>query len=253
MKKLLAIAIVAAAAPMMAQADLLFTVKAGGSSWNADATGDVDEDVDVGKDGLNLDSENNNVLFVAFEHPLPLLPNIKIMKTDLDLTGEGTADYEFSGITFEGDTTSQFDLSHTDLTLYWGVPLPIPYLDINFGLTARQFDGVVTVEGTNELGFSDKKSEDLDFILPMGYLNVEVATPFGVYARADLNAISYGGNGITDTSIALGYTLPIPLVDVNLEAGRRSISVKTDEDMSDVETDIELAGMFFGVNVSVGL
>jgi outer membrane protein len=253
MKKLLAIAIVAAATPMMAQADLLFTAKAGVSSWNADATGDVDGDVDVGKDGLNLDSENNNVLFVAFEHPLPLLPNIKIMKTDLDLTGEGTADYKFSGISFEGDTSSQFDLSHTDLTLYWGVPLPIPYLDINFGLTARQFDGVVTVEGTDVFNSTEKRSEDLDFILPMGYLNVEVATPFGVYARADLNAISYGGNGITDTSIALGYTLPIPLVDVNLEAGRRAISVKTDEDMTDVETDIDLAGMFFGVNVSVGI
>jgi outer membrane protein len=253
MKKLLAIAIVAAATPMMAQADLLFTAKAGVSSWNADATGDVDGDVDVGKDGLNLDSENNNVLFVAFEHPLPLLPNIKIMKTDLDLTGEGTADYKFSGISFEGDTSSQFDLSHTDLTLYWGVPLPIPYLDINFGLTTRQFDGVVTVEGTDVFNSTEKRSEDLDFILPMGYLNVEVATPFGVYARADLNAISYGGNGITDTSIALGYTLPIPLVDVNLEAGRRAISVKTDEDMTDVETDIDLAGMFFGVNVSVGI
>jgi outer membrane protein len=242
MKKLLAIAIVAAAAPMMAQADLLFTVKAGGSSWNADATGNVDEDVDVGKDGLNLDSENNNVLFVAFEHPLPLLPNIKIMKTDLDLTGEGSANFDFLGQTFNEDTTSQFDLSHTDLTLYWGVPLPIPYLDINFGLTARQFDGIVLVKGDTT---GSEEKQDLDFILPMGYLNVEVATPFGVYARADLNAISYGGNGITDTSIALGYTLPIPLVDVNLEAGRRSISVKTDEDMSDVETDIELAGMFF--------
>ena len=64
MKKLLAIAI-AAATPMMAQADLLFTVDAGASMWNAEASGDVDDDVDVGKDGLNLDSESNNVLFVS--------------------------------------------------------------------------------------------------------------------------------------------------------------------------------------------
>jgi outer membrane protein len=252
MKKLLAVAIVAAT-PMMAQADLLFTVKAGASSWNAEATGDVDGDVDVGKDGLNLDSENNNVLFFAFEHPLPILPNIKIMKTDLDLTGEGKANYNFLGQDFEGDTTSQFDLSHTDLTLYWGVPLPIPYVDINFGLTARQFDGVVSVEGKDDLGLGVNEKEDLNFTMPMGYLNVDIGTPFGIYARADLNAISYGGNGITDTAIALGYTLPIPFVDVNLEAGHRAISVKTDEDTTDVETDIEVAGMFFGLNVSVGL
>jgi outer membrane protein len=250
MKKLLAVAIVAAI-PMMAQADLLFTVKAGASSWNAEATGDVDGDTDVGKDGLNLDSENNNVLFVAFEHPLPVLPNIKIMKTDLDLTGEGTADINFLGQSFTGETSSQFDLSHTDLTLYWGVPLPIPYLDINFGLTARQFDGLVSVKEKNT--GAEKERVDLDFTMPMGYLNVDLDTPFGIYARADLNAIAYGDNGISDMAIAVGYTLPIPFVDVNLEAGRRVISVKTDEDTADVETDIEVAGMFFGLNVSIGL
>jgi outer membrane protein len=250
MKKLLAVAIVAAI-PMMAQADLLFTAKAGASSWNAEATGDIDGDVDVGEDGLNLDSENNNVLFFAFEHPLPLIPNIKIMKTDLNLTGEGSADYTFLGQPFLNEkTTSQFDLSHTDFTLYWGVPLPIPYLDINFGLTTRQFDGIVSVKG-NDTG--NEKTADLDFALPMGYLNVDLDTPFGIYARADLNAITYGGNGISDMAIAVGYTLPIPFIDVNLEAGRRVISVKTDEDTTDVETDIEVAGLFFGLNVSIGL
>jgi hypothetical protein len=38
MKKLLATAIVAAT-PMMAQADLLFTIDAGASMWNAEASG----------------------------------------------------------------------------------------------------------------------------------------------------------------------------------------------------------------------
>ena len=134
--------------------------------------------------------------------------------------------------------------------MYWGVPLPIPYIDVNFGLTARQFDGVVSVKGKTT---GNEEREDLNFTMPMGYLNVDIGTPFGIYARADLNAISYGGNGITDTAVALGYTLPIPFVDVNLEAGHRLISVKTDEDTTDVETDIEMAGMFFGLNVSVGL
>ena len=249
MKKLLAVAIIAAT-PVMAQADLLFTVKAGASMWNAEATGKVDNNVDVGKDGLNIDSENNNVLFAAFEHPLPMIPNIKIMKTDLDLTGEGSANYKFLGQDFTGDTSSQFDLSHTDLTLYWGVPLPIPYVDINFGLTARQFDGVVSVK--DKLTGSEEK-EDLNFTMPMGYLNVDIGTPFGIYARADLNALSFDGNGVTDMEIALGYTLPIPLVDVNLEAGHRAISVMTDEDTAGIETDIDVSGMFFGLNVSVGL
>jgi outer membrane protein len=129
--------------------------------------------------------------------------------------------------------------------MYWGVPLPIPYVDINFGLTARQFDGGVVVPGAID--------EKLDFTMPMGYLNVDIGTPFGIYARADLNALSFDGNGVTDTEIALGYTLPIPLVDVNLEAGHRAISLTTDKDTVDVETDIDVSGMFFGLNVSIGL
>lgn len=250
MKKLLAVAI-AAATPMMAQADLLFTVEAGASMWNAEATGNADS-IDLGKDGLNLDSDNNNVLFVAFEHPLPVIPNVKIMKTDLDLAGSGTANYEFLGETFTGDMDSVLNLSHTDLTLYWGVPLPIPYVDINFGLTARQFDGEVSVTATAN-GVQTTEAEDLNFTMPMGYLNVDLDTPFGIYARADLNALSIDGNGVTDTAFAVGYTLPIPLVDVNLEAGHRAINVTTDEDTLDIDTDIDVSGMFFGLNVSVGL
>ena len=145
MKKLLALAIVASAS-MAANADLLFTVEAGANVWNAEASGKAD-DIDLGKSGLNLDSENNNVLYASFEHPIPVFPNVKIMKTDLDLAGKGTFSDEFLKQKFNGTTDTVTNLSHTDLTLYWGLPLPIPFVDINFGLTARQFSGEVSVRG----------------------------------------------------------------------------------------------------------
>lgn len=250
MKKLLAIAI-AASTPMMAQADLLFTIDAGANFWNVEANGDVD-DAELGSDGLDLDSETTNVLFVSFEHPVPVLPNIKIQQTDLDLSGDGTATYDFMGVTYNGDTSSQFDLSHTDLTLYWGVPLPIPFFDINFGLTARQFDGIVSVTDKTT---SNTEEQDLDFVLPMGYLNVDFDSHIGIYGRAELNAIAYDGNSMTDTTFAVGYTLPlpIPMVDVNIEAGHRMISLKTDEDSTDIDIDADVSGMFAGLNISIGL
>tara|TARA_B110001454_G_scaffold19201_1_gene17776 strand:- start:3911 stop:4693 length:783 start_codon:yes stop_codon:yes gene_type:complete len=249
MKKLLASAIIAAT-PVMAQADLLFTVDAGASVWNAEISGEVDDDIDVGNDGLNLDSEKNNVFFVSFEHSVPVLPNFKIKKTDLDFTGTGTANYVFLDQPFVGQTDTQVDLSHTDLTLYWGVPLPIPFFDINFGLTARQFDGVILV--TDKTSGTTEK-EDLNFTMPMGYLNVDFDSHFGVYARAELNAMSYDGNGVTDTEFAIGYTLPVPVVDINLEVGHRAFNVTTDEDSIDIETDVEMSGVFAGLSLSVGL
>lgn len=251
MKKLLAIAMTAAS-PIMAHADLLFTIDAGASMWNAEASGDVDGAVDLGSDGLNLDSEANNVLFASFEHPIPMIPNVKIMKTDLDLTGNGNASYTFLDQSFTGSTSSQMDLSHMDYTLYWGVPLPIPFFDINFGLTARQFDGVVSV---TEKSTGKTTKEDLNFTMPMGYLNVDFDSHFGIYARAELNALSFDGNGVTDTALAVGYTLPLPIpfLDINLEGGYRSINLMTDKDTVDIETDVEVSGMFAGLNVSIGL
>lgn len=235
MKKLLASAIIAAT-PMMAQADLLFTVEAGANVWQADASGSVEDssgfNVDL-DDQMNLSSSDQNVVFVAFEHPIPILPNIKVMNTAID---------------FSGDNQSTLDLSNTDLTLYWGVPL-IPFIDINFGLTARQFDGEI-VDLSNGSAPIDEK---LDFIIPMGYLNVDVDTPFGLYGYVELNAISYDGNGITDTAIAIGYTLPIPIVDINLEAGHRSLSLETTEDLAGIDTDIDVSGMYFGLNLSLGI
>jgi len=235
MKKLLAIAITAAT-PMMAQADLLFTIDAGASVWNAEASGSVDDtnnnSIDV-QDDLGIKSEQANVLFASFEHPLPVVPNFKVVKTGLDLSGSNN---------------SQVDLSHTDFTLYWGVPLPIPFFDINFGLTARQFDGEILLPTNTE-------SEGLNFTMPMGYLNVDFDSHFGVYARAELNALSFDGNGVTDTAFAVGYTLPLPIpfVDVNIEAGHRAINLTTDKDTVDIETDIDVSGMFAGLNISIGL
>jgi outer membrane protein len=235
MKKLLASAIIAAT-PMLAQADLLFTVDAGASVWKPEATGSVEDSVGNGIDveDENLETDSSNVFFVGFEHPIPFIPNVKLMNTNLD---------------FDGDNRSKVDLTHTDMTLYWGLPLPIPYVDINFGLTARQFDGEIAIPSN----LAAPIQEDLDFVVPMGYLNVDIDTPFGIYGYVDVNAISYDGNGITDTAFALGYTLPIPLVDVNLEAGHRSLSLNTDEDLTGIDTDIDVAGVFFGLNLSVGI
>ncbi|MEL7400789.1 MAG: hypothetical protein AAFN68_09490, partial [Pseudomonadota bacterium] len=71
MKKTAIAALLAAMTPMAAQADLLFTVGAKASIWNAEPTGQLDADVSVEDDGLNLDSENGQQLEVYFDHPVP--------------------------------------------------------------------------------------------------------------------------------------------------------------------------------------
>lgn len=249
MKKTAIAAFLVAMTPVASHADLLFTVGAKASMWSPEPSGQIDEGVSVdgSTNGLGLDGDSGTQLTVFFEHPVPMLPNVRLRQTSLEMTGDGTLLTEFNGQVFAGDIDSELDLSHTDATFYWGVPLPVPYVDINFGLTARMFDGYALVE-------SDVQSEevDLDFAMPMGFLEAQVGSPFGLYAQAEINAIGYDGNSLTDMSFVLGYDLPVPVVDLGLEVGHRSLSMKTNKDTTDIETDFDVTGLFYGASFAVG-
>ncbi len=249
MKKTAIAAFLLAMTPVAAQADLLFTVGAKASVWNAEAGGQIDEGVSVEKDGLNIDSDNGQQLTVFFEHPLPFIPNLKLKQTSLELEGDGNINAQFADQTFNENVTSTLDLSHSDLTLYWGLPLPVPFVDINFGLTARQFDGVAEVSGKTS---SVNESVDLDFVMPLVYGEVKINSPFGLYASADINYIGMGGNKLSDISYGIGYDLPIPVVDIGLEAGYRSINLKADKDLADIDTDFDVSGAYFGASLALG-
>ena len=249
MKKTAIAAFLVAMTPVASHADLLFTVGAKASIWSPEPSGQLDEGVDIEDDvnGLGLEGESGNQLTVFIEHPVPVLPNLRLRQTSLDMKGDGTLFAEFNGQVFAGDVDSELDLSHTDATLYWGLPLPVPYLDINLGLTARMFDGYATVES-----MAQSEEVDLDFVLPMGFLEAKVGSPFGIYAQAEINAIGYDGNSMSDMAFTVGYDLPVPVVDLGLELGYRSMTMTTNKDTTDIETDFELSGLFYGASLAFG-
>jgi len=250
MKKTALAALMVAMTPMAAQADLLFTVGAKASVWNAEPTGQLDDGVSVESEtnGLGLESNNGSQITLFLEHPVPTIPNLRLRQTSFETTGSGFLAADFNGVIYAEQVESEFDLSHTDATLYWGVPLPVPYVDVNFGLTARMFDGYAIVEGQT----SGREEVELDFTVPMGFLEAQVGSPFGLYAQAEINVIGYDGNSMRDTVVTLGYDLPVPVVDLGLELGHRSVSMKTNADTTDIETDVELSGLFYGASFAVG-
>jgi outer membrane protein len=255
MKKVLAAAVVAASLPQAASALPLVDFYAGGYYWDQSVSGDVGSGTtaDLDKD-LKLDGGGQNVLYFAFEHPVPVLPNIKIKSSDMSADGDGSisANFQLGGETalVSQDVSSKLDLTHTDYTLYWGLPLPVVTLD--FGLTARQFDGSMSVDG--DLTFNG--SADLDVVVPMGYLKAGVDIPLtGLSLGADLNIISYGDSGITDFDINLNYVLPvIPVLDVGITAGYRSFDLELDPedfggDSDDLTANAKVAGPYLGLSL----
>lgn len=251
MKKTALAAFLVAMTPVAAQADLLFTVGAKANSWTAEPSGELDDGVsaDGENNGLGLDSNSGTNVTLFFEHPVPVVPNVRLRQTSLEMDGSGFLTADFNGIPYAEQVESDLDLSHTDATLYWGLPLPVPYVDINLGLTARMFGGEAIVEGQTT---GRREEVELDFTLPMGFVEAQVGTPFGIYAAAEINAIGYDGNSLTDTVLTLGYDLPVPVVDLGLEVGHRALSMKTNKDTTDIETDFDVSGIFYGASFAVG-
>lgn len=223
---------------------------AGGYSWNTQYEGFVaanPNNLDL-QDDLNLEDNANNVLWAAFEHPVPIIPNIQIKQTSLETTGMadfGDASYAFGGEqTGDGKVKVTGDFSHTDYTLYYGLPLPIATID--FGLNVRHFDSTVMI-GDAEAPF--------DGYIPMGFARVGAELPFtGLAVMGEANYIGYGETNHFDYQLVVRYTLPFfPVLDINVEAGYRAFELNIDPtdfdgDEDDLTADIDMSGVFLGVS-----
>jgi len=230
MKKILTTVALAAILPQTASALPLLDFYAGAYYWDQAVSGDVNTDIDL-EDTLGLSAGGQNVTYLAFEHPIPVIPNVKLKKSNLSTDGSATVpsnlDLGFDTV-LAGSIDSKFDLSHTDYTFYWGLPLPL-----------------VTFT-------SNDKSTDLDFIVPMGYLKAGVYIPLtGISFAGDLNVISVGSTSMTDYDLNVTYVLPlIPLLDVGITAGYRSFDLDLDEDdFGDLSAEATIDGPYIGLSL----
>jgi outer membrane protein len=220
-----------------AQADTLFGIYAGAGMWQQEHSGDVasgGESVDVEND-LDLGDENNNVLYVAVEHPVPVLPNIRANYTEVSTSGENTLTrtITFSGETFtvSEDLSSEVELKQADAVFYYELLDNVVSLDL--GLAARWVDGHVELSSG-----SDFARADFEGVIPLLYARARADLPFtGVWVGADAMGLAYDGHKLLDASAQVGWESPIGL---GAEIGWRQFDLDLDgfEDIDDAELDI---------------
>ncbi len=212
--------------------------------WLPDFDGTITESKINVDDELGLDSDDSLFIAASFEHPVPLLPNLKVAHTRIKESGNGTINntFEFGGQTFDinAPVTSKVDANYTDITLYY------EFIDIGFdldlGLTARKYDGDLTINSE-----SVSAREDIDYWIPMGYLAARINLPFfNFYVAGDINGVGYKDSRIIDYSVMGGWqTSVFPTIDLGLEIGFRSMSIDTDEDdVGDFDSDVDIEGFF---------
>ncbi|MCR8915736.1 TIGR04219 family outer membrane beta-barrel protein [Marinobacter panjinensis] len=212
------------------------------SYWDSDLSGKAGKNndaVDVEND-LDLESDTNANLSAYFEHPVPVLPNVRLNYTGIEQSGRGELSTQFDVVPGGVEVDSDLDLTQFDVTLYYEVL--DNWVNLDLGLTARSLDGELTVQEIGGIG--SVSQTEVDGVIPMGYLAARFDLPFsGVSVGGEANLISFDGDSIYDYNAYGQYELSL----LQLRAGYRQISIDFED--SDDRLDIELGGPF----VSAGL
>lgn len=252
MKKImLGAALMAATMAPQVKADTLLGLYLGGDYWAAQSSGGLGTSSDL--QNFNFEDKEYGSYYAALEHPIPLVPNVKLKYTQLELNADANLNtsFGFGDKVFKVNSTvtGDSDLSHVDYVLYYEI-FDNDLVSIDLGLSAKQFDGYVAVKGDDQsLGMSEE-SVDFNGFIPMAYGAVQFGLPFtGLSAFAEGQLLAIGDSKIQDYQIGVAWEfIDNMAVDVAIKAGYRSMLLELD-DVDDIYTDIEVDGLFAGLQV----
>ena len=235
-----------------AQADTLLGLYLGVDGWQSDNSGSFAQDGNL--QSFKFDDETFTSYYAALEHPVPLIPNIKLKYTELELNGDTTLDetFSFGGSDYVVGTQvgTVSDLSHVDYILYYEI-FDNDLVSISLGVNAKQFDGEIVVTGTSkEGGQSTTGRVDFSGFVPLVYGRAEVGLPLtglSVFFEGSLLAID--DSKVQDYQAGIAYALLDNLaIDMDIKAGYRSMTLELD-DIDDIYTDLDASGPFAGIQV----
>jgi outer membrane protein len=234
--------------PVWSGADVL-GVRVGVDAWSSDISGtvryrtrDSSNDIDVNRDlGYNDDTQTH--IYAVIEHPLPLLPNVRLSRTRLDADADGTLrqTVTYGNIVFTAseNVRSSVELEQTDITLYYEVLDNVVSLDL--GLNAKYIDSRAKISGET----SGSEAANVSGWAPMLYAAVGADLPFtGLSAAARGSLIQYRDSKFYDYTLGARYTSPW---HVGIDLGYRAIKLDLDDfdnSFADVEFDGPYAGLY---------
>jgi outer membrane protein len=196
---------------------------------------------------LTFDDETNSSFYAALEHPIPLIPNIKLARTTLDTSGTSTinSQFNFGDKVFLVDAviSNQVELTATDYILYYEI-LDNDLVSIDVGISGKQIEGDIFVSDEN--GRSGQQS--LDTIIPMGYAKVQIGLPFtGLSVMGEGTLLAIDDDSFSDYQLALSYSFVETLaLDMSIQAGYRKTELDLN-DVDDVYADLQFDGAFIGI------
>jgi outer membrane protein len=241
-KTLLASVVLGCFMATSAQAATVVGFKLGGDYWRTDTSGTF---ADKGQPQQNFDysSSAQGSYWVAFEHPVPFVPNIKLRENSLDQKGGASVDkFNFNDYPFEKNVTVFTDLSNTDFVLYYEL-LDNDIVSFDLGAAYKKMHGSLRVQ---DAGHPEEK--DVDSGIVMGYASTHVSMPgLGLYGFADL-MLGVDESSVYDYAIGLGWEFDGLAVDTRVRVGYREFLFDVNN-FSGISADTQFNGYFAGVEI----
>ncbi len=245
-KSVVSMVAVAGLAVPAAMADTIGGVYLGADLHFADAKGGFGETGN--QQNFHFDDKNLSSFYIKVEHPVPLLPNVKLQRNSLTSNGSTTLNrtFEFDDQVFAVGTqvAQDLDLSNIDATFYYEL-LDNDLVSLDLGVTAKYIDGDVTVASQGQ-----SATQDLSAVIPMGYLYGSfglLGTATKVFA--EVNYVSYDGSSLSDMQFGVAYELIDTLaVDLALKAGVKKTKLELD-DIDNLDADLTFDGAFISAEL----
>ncbi|SDI67609.1 outer membrane protein [Ferrimonas sediminum] len=163
--------------------------------------------------------------YVAFEHFIPLVPNVMIRHNQQEADGSGSL---------------SADLTNTDFIAYYEL-LDNGAVELDLGANYRIYSGKLNDGGFN----SDDLDDGILLVYAKGQVNL-VGT--GLFIYTDLSVGSYDDKDISDYQLGLGWELDMLPLNLAVKGGYRQHSF--DVSRWGTNADLEFSGVFAGVELS---
>ncbi|WP_394174242.1 TIGR04219 family outer membrane beta-barrel protein [Thalassotalea litorea] len=245
MKKI-ALATTLALSSFFAQADTIAGVYIGGQVWDMQAEGSFGSSEQL--QAFELEDDNKASYWAALEHPIPLLPNLKLRQNELDTMGMADVDnFEFGDTVYDGDTLVSAELDHLDVIMYYEL-FDNAIFSIDLGVNLKYAEYAVTVSADDINPVFSEETVDYDGIIPMLYLATEVSllgTGLDVFAEGSW--IGFDDHNVYDAMAGLKYSFVDNLiVDLDIRLGYRAMNFDI-QDLDDMYLDTQFDGAFAGI------
>ncbi|MBF0451626.1 MAG: TIGR04219 family outer membrane beta-barrel protein [Candidatus Magnetomorum sp.] len=225
---------------------LPFKIEGAIGVWNHDPNGMINyqgNDVQLNSD-LSLKDRNDMNLWVRVEHPIPMLPDIKLQYTPIKVKDDNSPNrpFIFGGTTFDEALHSELEMSIIDVQLYNHLPFlqmaSLKGLDVTYGMTFRFLNATAFISEVQSL---NEKSRGFSTPMPLLCAGFNFAPLSSFAINGEFQATTYSGNHWYDVTAKLQLA---PFSEyIFLGLGYRYQDFKIDN-IQDVTTDQTLQGFF---------